>query len=152
MDMLGALPARSEGRRLLNGIFDAVEKLLRDEVASDGQLVTPLLKKQLAQYDRAVKRDPKKKRSSRAEFFRFNQFLALNMRDQSGGRPWREALVAFVAGDDDFRAEFDREAKELMLRLIDGMELGPSPRLRPTSGGERLRDGGAASPPTPSPC
>ncbi len=124
MDMLAALPARSEGRRLFERIFDEVEGYLRDQVKQGGPLVTPLLVEQLAQYDRDVAGDPARRRASRAEAFRFHQFLALNMRDEVGGRPWREALVAFVAGNDDFRAKFDREAKELMLRMVDGLGFG----------------------------
>ncbi|HUS80775.1 MAG TPA: tagaturonate epimerase family protein [Armatimonadota bacterium] len=123
MDMLAGQPARSEGRRLFERIFDAVEGLLRGEVSSGGLLVTPLLRRQLAQQDRAVKRDPKRRRDSRAQFFRFNQYLALNIRDERGRRYLRQALVEYVTRDGGLRAEFDREAKELTLRLIDGLGL-----------------------------
>lgn len=122
MEMLAALPARSEGRKLYNSIFDEVLKLLRREVRQGGPLVQPLLVSQLEKYDRAVKRDPKKKRDPRADFFRFNSYLALNIRDDTGARYFREALVDLVQGDDEFRQAFDAEVEALTLRLIDGLD------------------------------
>ncbi len=121
MEMLAALPPRSEGRRLYNRIFDEVLKLVRREVRQGGPLAQPLLVRQLAKYDRAVERDPKKKRHPRADFFRFNSYLALNMRDETGRRYFRDALVELVQGDPGFRAEFDAQVAALTLRLIDGL-------------------------------
>jgi len=106
MELLAAQPARSDGRKLYNRIFEAVEKLLRDEVKKGGPLVTPALLSQLEKYDRQVARDPKKKRAPRTDFFRFNAFLALNMRDESGKRYLRDALVKYVTGDKSFRAMY----------------------------------------------
>lgn len=121
MEMLAALPARSQGRRLYNRVFDEVLKLLRREVKQGGPLAQPLLVRQLEDYDRAIAGDAKKKRDPRADFFRFNSYLALNLRDADGKRYLREALVAFVASDEEFRAHFDEEVKALTLRLIDGL-------------------------------
>lgn len=121
MEMLAALPARSDGRKLYNRIFDEVLKLLRREVRQGGPLAQPLLVKQLEAYDRAIARDAKKKRDPRADFFRFNSYLALNLRDADGRRHFREALVAFVGGDDEFRASFDEKVQALTLRLVDGL-------------------------------
>ncbi len=122
MEMLAALPARSEGRRLYNRIFDAVLKLLKTEVKQNGPLAQPLLIDQLAKYDRQVKRNPKKKRDPRADFFRFNSYLALNMRDEDGKRYFRDALVRFVTDNEQFKEQFDEEVKALTLRLIDGLQ------------------------------
>ena len=124
MEMLASLPARSEGRRLYESIFDGVLKLLREQVQENGPLVTPLLLKQLRQYDRQVKRNPKRKRQPRSQFFRFNAYLALNMRDEKGRRYFRDALVKYVKGDQEFRARFDEEVEALILRMIDGLKLG----------------------------
>ena len=121
MEMLAALPARSEGRKLYHRVFDEVLKLLRREVKQGGPLAQPLLVKQLETYDRAIARDAEKKRDPRADFFRFNSYLALNLRDADGRRYFREALVALVAGDEEFRTRFDAEVKALTLRLIDGL-------------------------------
>ena len=123
MEMVAALPARSEGRRLYNRIFDEVLKLLRREVRQGGPLAQPLLVRQLEKYDLAIKRNPKRKRDPRADFFRFSSYLALNMRDDSGKRYFRDGLVELVAGDDGFRAAFDEEVTALTLRLIDGLHL-----------------------------
>ncbi len=121
MEMIAALPARSEGRRLYNRIFDEVLKLLRREVRQGGPLAQPLLISQLEKYDRAIKRNPKKKRDPRAHFFRFNSYLALNMRDERGRRYFRDALVELIEGDADLRERFDAEVAALTLRLIDGL-------------------------------
>ena len=67
LEMLAALPARSEGRRLYNGIFDAVLKLLKAEVRKGGALAQPLLVAQLSKYDRQTARNPKRRRDPRAE-------------------------------------------------------------------------------------
>ncbi|MCD6360230.1 MAG: hypothetical protein J7M38_05135 [Armatimonadetes bacterium] len=123
MDMMAALPAGSEGRRLFERIFDEVEGYLREQVKQGGPLNTPMLVEQLAQYDRDVARSPDRRRDSRAQFFRFHQFLALNLRDGSGRRHLREAIIGFVRGDANFRAAFDDEARALMLRMVDGLGL-----------------------------
>jgi len=122
LEMLAALPARSEGRRLYNRIFDAVLKLLKAEVRSGGPLAQPLLIEQLRKYDGQIARNPKRKRDPRADFFRFNSYLALNMRDDTGKRYFRDALVSYVKSDKDFKAKFDEEVEALTLRLIDGLE------------------------------
>ncbi len=121
LELLAALPPRSEGRKLYNHIFDAVLKLVKAEVRQGGPLAQPLLIQQLNKYARQVARNPKKKRDSRADFFRFNSYLALNMRDGKGKRYFRDALVQYVKGDKVFRAQFDEQVKALTLRLIDGM-------------------------------
>ena len=121
LEMLAALPPRSEGRKLYNRIFDAVLKLLKAEVRKGGPLAQPLLVQQLKKYDRQIEKDPKKKRDPRADFFRFNSYLALNMRDDAGKRYFRDALVSYIRENDDFRAELDQEVEALTLRLIDGL-------------------------------
>jgi len=121
LEMIAALPARSDGRRLHNRIFDEVLKLLRREVREGGPLAQPLLVSQLEKYDRAIERNPKKKRDPRADFFRFNSYLALNMRDERGKRHFRDALVELIQGDADLRERFDAEVAALTLRLIDGL-------------------------------
>ena len=123
LEMLAALSPRSEGRRLYNGIFDAVLKLLKAEVRKGGPLAQPLLVAQLSKYDRQTARNPKRRRDPRADFFRFNSYLALNMRDEAGKRYFRDALVSYIRENDDFRAEFDQEVEALTLRLIDGLAL-----------------------------
>jgi len=122
LEMLAAQPPRGEARKLYDRIFDAVLQLVRREVKQGGPLAQPLLVKQLSTYDRQIARNPQRKRDPRADFFRFNSYLALNMRDEQGQRYFREALVKYVKGDRAFRAEFDAQVKALTLRLIDGMD------------------------------
>lgn len=121
MEMLAAMPAGSEGRKLYERIFDEVLALVREHVTQGGILAQPLLVSQLDDYDEAVSADSGNARHPRADFFRFNSYLALNIRDEDGKRYFREELVALVEGDAEFRAEFDREVEALTLRLIDGL-------------------------------
>ncbi|MGI5818570.1 MAG: tagaturonate epimerase family protein [Armatimonadota bacterium] len=122
MEMLAALPAESEGRQLYERIFDEVLALLRQEVAEGGSLAQPLLIAQLEEYDSIVAADPAKERDPRADFFRFNSYLALNLRDEEGNRYFRDALVSLVTNDDEFRQSFDAEVSALTQRLIDGLD------------------------------
>lgn len=123
MEMLAARPAHSEGRELYEQIFAAVLKLLRAQVKQQGPLAQPLLLEQLDQYDKQVARDPKCRRDPRADFFRFNSYLALNMRDEVGKRYFRDGIVNYVKADRAFKTRFDEEVKGLTLRLIDGLQL-----------------------------
>ncbi len=121
LELLAAQPARSAGRKLYEAIFDAVLRLVRREVKHRGPLAQPLLVKQLATYEKRVAKDRNKKRDPRADFFRFNSYLALNMREEDGTRHFRKALVQYVRRDRQFRAAFDEQAKALTIRLIDGL-------------------------------
>ncbi|MCD6359757.1 MAG: hypothetical protein J7M38_02760 [Armatimonadetes bacterium] len=122
MELLAAQPPRSDARKLYNRIFDEVHRLLKRELRTGGPLAQPLLVKQMERYERAIARDAKKKRDPRADFFRFNSYLALNMRDDDGRRYFRDGLIELLKNDDDLRATFDDEVKALTLRLIDGLQ------------------------------
>ncbi|MEI6503390.1 MAG: tagaturonate epimerase family protein, partial [Armatimonadota bacterium] len=123
MEHLAALPSGSRGRKLFEAIFDAVEAYLREQVASGGPLVTPLLLRQIAEYDEGVRHNPDHRCHPRADFFRFNEFLSLNMRDEAGRRTFREGLLRFAREHDDFRAAFNEAVEALTLRMIDGLKL-----------------------------
>ena len=124
LELLAAQPAGSSGYTLYRQIFDAVRQFLKDEVKRGGTLAQPLLIQQLQQYDREVARNPRRRRDPRADFFRFHSYLALNLRDAAGNRPFREGLIGYVRSDPDFRAQLDEEVRALTLRLIDGLHLG----------------------------
>lgn len=119
MDLLAAQPRGSEGRELFERIFRAVEAYLREEAERGGPLATPLLAQQLAEYDGRRRRRP----DARAQFFRFHQFVALNLRAPDGRRYLREAIIQFVRTNEQFRRQFDAEAKALTLRVVDGLGL-----------------------------
>lgn len=123
LEMLAGLSADSEGRNLYEQIFDEVLELLRAEVKQQGPLAQPLLLEQLDQYDEHIARHPEAVRSPRADFFRFNSYLALNMRDEAGKRYFRDALIHHVKADNIFQAQFDEEVAALTIRLIDGLQL-----------------------------
>ncbi len=121
LEIMAAQPARSEARRLYERIFDEVYRLVRHQVRTGGPLAQPLLIRQLDGYERALKRNPKRKRDPRADFFRFHSYLALNLRDETGARYLREAIIRLLKSDEQLRAVLDDEVKALTLRLIDGL-------------------------------
>jgi tagaturonate epimerase len=123
LELMGSLPQGSAGYQLYLRTFDAVEEYLREQVRVQGPLVTPLLLRQFADYERDVAQGPAARRHPRTQFFRFNAFLSLNMRDADGSRPLREALLRYVRGDASFRDKLDREVEALTLRMVDGLGL-----------------------------
>lgn len=128
MELLAAQPAGSVGYTLYRQIFDAVLQFLRAEVKQGGTLAQPSLIQQLEQYDREVAGNPRWRRHPRADFFRFHSYLALNLRDEAGSRPFREGLIRYVRSDPDFRAQLNEEVKALTMRLIDGLKLAGNRR------------------------
>ena len=120
-EILASHPSRSPERRLYNAIFDAVHKYVRKDLESEGSLSSPLLRQQLQRYDRAAKVRTETRRSPRAEFFRFNSFLALNLRDVTGKRVFRESLVNLYRKDAELQRRIDNEVERLTLRLIRGL-------------------------------
>ncbi len=117
MDVLYKHPKDSRQFRLFTEIYDSVYRFIKEELEKDGPLASPALRRQVKEYERNGRRyDP------RAQWFRYYSFLALNLRDKHGRRPFREALVEMYEGDTDFKATVDREVKALTLRLIDGLK------------------------------
>ena len=96
---------------------------MNEELKQNGPLVQPLLIDQLERYEDQVNVDPDFRYNPCADFFRFNSYLALNMREESGKRYLRDALVGYVKGDETFQAQFDQEVAALTLRLIDGLQM-----------------------------
>ena len=126
LEMLADLSTRNEGRKLYERIFDEVYELLSKQIREGGPLAQPLLIAQMNRYEGAIRRSPGgkrgRKRDPRADFFRFNSYLALNLRDKRGKRYFRDALIALVKDNDGFRTRFDAEVEVLTLRLIDGLD------------------------------
>jgi len=120
-EILASYPARSPERSLYDAIFDAVHEYVRKDLESGGSLSSPLVRRQLQRYDRAVKAGAVTRRSSRAEFFRFNSFLALNLRDAAGRRVYREQLVKLYREGAELRRRIDNEVERLTVRLIRGL-------------------------------
>ena len=124
LEMLASFPPHSKERELYNNIFDGVYSYLCGELESRGVLASALLKKQMERYEKEVARGTRESRDPRAAFFRFNSFLALNLRDAKGRRHFRDELVALYQGDSRFRELVDREVEKLTLRLVDGLRFG----------------------------
>ena len=124
LEILASFSPHSKERELYNNIFDAVYNYLRDEFESDGILASEPLRKQMERYEEEVARGTRERRDPRAAFFRFNSFLALNLRDAKGTRRLRNALVALYRDDTEFRKLVDREVEKLTIRLLDGLKFG----------------------------
>ena len=122
MELLHKGAGGGDGKELYGQIFDAVLDYCNDQVNNKGELSSSLLKRQLADYEkkRAEKKCPP--RDPRADFFRFNSWLALALRDKNGERMFRQNLVRIYDKNKSFKDEVDREVFELTERLITGLK------------------------------
>ncbi|RLE61857.1 MAG: hypothetical protein DRJ38_10730, partial [Thermoprotei archaeon] len=80
------------------------------------------LKLQLERYEEEVKNGIREEKDSRADFFRYYSFVALNLRDSNGKRYLREAIVELYEKRQEFKERYDKEVEALTLRLIDGLK------------------------------
>jgi hypothetical protein len=125
LQILASHPPRSKERELYNRIFDAVYGYLTEQqVAKDGPLASNLLERQISAYRRGVKGGRLSRRTPRAVFFRFNSYLALNLRDERGRRYLRDGLVGLYRDNPSLRTKVDEEAERLTTRLLDGLGYG----------------------------
>jgi len=124
LELLNQGEAGAKGKKLYNQIFDRVYKFCQDQVKKNKELASDLLKKQLAKYDEDLKRGRCKARDPRADFFRFNSWLALALRDQNGNRIYRNQLVELYQANNRFQKKMDQEIFELTERLIQGLQFG----------------------------
>jgi len=121
-ELLASYPKGSRERDLYERIFDDVYNFLKKEIEEDGVLASPELKIQLERYEDEVESGAREKRDPRADFFRYYSFVALSLRDSSGKRYLREAIVELYGEDREFRERYDKEVEALTLRLIDGLK------------------------------
>jgi hypothetical protein len=121
LEILESFPVQSKPKKLYNEIFDAVYDYVQEELSRGGILASDSLKNQMEKYEREINLEIIKRRTPRADFFRFNSFLALNFRDADGRRLFRRALVALYQNNDEVRNLIDDEVEALTLRLIDGL-------------------------------
>jgi tagaturonate epimerase len=121
MELLHKGEGGDAGKALYSEIFDAVLAYCKDQVETKGELSSALLKKQLADYKSALTAKKCKPRDPRADFFRFNSWLALAFRDEKGARFFRQRLVAIYKKDKKLKETVDREVFGLTERLITGL-------------------------------
>jgi hypothetical protein len=121
MEILSSFPPRSEERKLYNKIFDEVYEFLNKQIAENGPLASPLLKKQIERYKKEVKKGIRKRRDPRATFFRFYSYLALNFRDKNGKRYFRDKIVFLYNKNKKLHEIIDKEVEKLTIRLINGL-------------------------------
>ncbi len=122
MELLAAFPEKSDERQLFEDIFISVQKYLENELEIGGPLATPLLKKQMEQYQKEVAEDESKKFNPRADFFRFHSYLAMNLRDAHGTRMYRSRLTTLYDFSKAYREKVDAEVEALTDRLIEGLQ------------------------------
>lgn len=122
VEILASYPENSEEKNLYLNIFQEVHKYLKEEIKRDGPLSTSLLKEQLKSHEDEIEKDETKTLNPRADFFRFNSFLALNFRNQEGERYYRKKLVELYQNSIKLREKIDKEVKELTTRLIKGLK------------------------------
>ena len=120
-EILASYPEGSRQRSLFNMIFDEVYEFIRRELEEHGPLDSPELREKVRTYEDEVARGVRRERDPRSDMFRYYSFIALNLRDSSGGRYLREALVKLYEEDEEFRKRYYQEVKALTLRLIDGL-------------------------------
>jgi hypothetical protein len=130
-EILASFPTGSAERRLYERIFDEVYSYLLDQVEKKGKLTSKLLRDQLKGYKKAVEERKSKLRDSRASFFRFNSYLALNFRDKKGRRYFRDKIVGLYRTNKGFREGVDREVEKLTSRLIKGLDFVNNEKLAP---------------------
>ncbi|OYT28618.1 MAG: hypothetical protein B6U95_03770 [Thermofilum sp. ex4484_82] len=85
-------------------------------------MASPELKAQLELYEKEVSTGVREEKDSRADFFRYYSFIALNLRDSEDRRFLRESIVELYNEDVEFRERYDKEVEALTLRLIDGLK------------------------------
>ncbi len=110
----------SRPRKLYEEVYDAVIDYVRREVKTRGPLYSEVMERQLKEYEENIEKtqDPY---NPLADIFRYYSFIALNLRDRSGDRPYRRAIIELYEEDEAFRNLVDREVADLTLRLIDGL-------------------------------
>ncbi len=111
----------AKGRELYHEIFDRVYAFCQDQVSGNKELASELLRTQLSRYETDLQRKKCKPRDPRADFFRFNSWLALAFRDQNAQRIYRKRLVDLYQKNRGLKAKVDKEVFALTERLITGL-------------------------------
>ena len=121
LEIMSSYPRGSKPRRVYEEVYDAVIDYVKKEIERRGSLDSPALRRQLSEYERGVKEGKIDPYDPRAEVFRYYSFLALNLRDSSGERYLRRAIVETYQEQEDFRKRVDEEVYSLTCRLIYGL-------------------------------
>ena len=122
MELLHNGAGGGEGKELYGQIFDAVLAYCKNQVENKGELASGLLKKQLAAYEKERAEKKCRPRDPRADFFRFNSWLALALRDKNDNRIFRQKLVQICNQNKTLKDTVDREVFALTERLITGLK------------------------------
>lgn len=121
MEIFARQPKGSKARKLFEDIYDSVIEYVRKEIEKKGPLYSKVMEEQLREYENLVERT-KDPYLPWADIFRYYSFLALNLRDEGGERPFRRRIIELYEEDEALRNVIDREVAELTLRLIDGLD------------------------------
>lgn len=116
LEVMSRFPAGSRPRRLYEEIFDEVLRAVEDYVSKRTGLYSPGLERMVKEYRAGAWKpyDP------RADFFRHYFFLFQAIRG-GGGRRLRDEVLDLYAQDWDLRRQYEREAIDMTLRLINSL-------------------------------
>ena len=117
-----------KARELFERIYDEVLEFLEEQIEKNTNLATSLLDSQLNYY--YEKREKLKKiYLIRADFFRYNSYLALNFRNKKGNRYFRDELIHLYQNDTKLKKLIDIEVENLTTRLIKGLKFSNNKNL-----------------------
>ncbi|MHA1310199.1 MAG: tagaturonate epimerase family protein [Candidatus Helarchaeota archaeon] len=128
LELLEKQPEKSRAKNLFNQIFNEVLKFLDDQIDQNTNFATDLLKTQIDNYYKDRNKTGEHYQV-RADFFRFNSYLALNFRNKKGERYIRDALINLYLTDQKFKNLIDYEVEQLTTRLIVGLNFSNNIRL-----------------------
>jgi len=116
VELIFELLSRSRHRGVFERAYSDTLRFLREEIKNRGELATEEVKEQVKNAEN------KSEKSPREDFFRFNSYLSLNFRDESGKRYIREGIINAYKEDEAFKELVDREVEALTSRLIKGLK------------------------------
>jgi hypothetical protein len=115
-------------KELFKRIYDKVLSFLEEQIEKKTNLATNLLDSQLNYYYKK-REELNKIYLVRADFFRYNSYLALNFRNKQGNRYFRNELVHLYQNDRKLKKIVDLEVEALTTRLIKGLNFSDNNKL-----------------------
>lgn len=126
IELIFELLSKSRHRGVFERAYNDTLGFLREEIKNRGELATEEVKEQVKNAENKSEKSPGE------EFFRFNSYLALNFRDESGKRYIREGIINAYKEDEIFKELVDKEVEALTSRLIEGLNFQGNARYLKT--------------------
>ena len=116
LEVMASFPPGSKPRRLYEEIFDSVIQHLKKEIESKRGLASPALERMVREYEEAVAKGALPTRDPRSEVFRHYFFVFQTLRDETGRRWLREAVLELYSENEDLRKAYEKEVLDLVER------------------------------------